>query len=117
VEKTFAAVQRDLGGEANCKRLDSYSSQIEEGWYVVAMMCGKNDYHFIRQDEKGWYNKSGYDPSLGGCYIYETLVHANVWYAVGILNGEYTVLNWPGCPVYYNEEGPLYFAVRIGWDK
>jgi len=86
VEDTFLSLQRDLGGERNCIRLDSYDSPIEDGWYVVAMMCGETDFHFIRLDEKGWYNKSGFDSNVGGCYVPFSMVHTDIWYAVGIVD-------------------------------
>lgn len=117
VETTFSAVQEDLGGEHNCRRLDSFDSPVENGWYKVAMMCGETDYHFIRLDENGWYNKSGSDKSVGGCYIPESMVNATTWLGVGVVNGTAYIFNRLQDPIYNNANGPLYFAVRNGWDE
>ena len=118
VEDTFSAVQKDLGGEKNCKRLASLDSPIEDGWYVVAMMCGDSDYHFVRYIGNGlWYNKSGYDVRIGGCYLTTDVVNSNTWYAYGSIGGNVYRFDRPGDPVYHNDNGPLYFAVRIGWDE
>lgn len=81
------------------------------------MMCGETDYYFIRLDEIGWFNKSGSDPLVGGCYIHESMVEATQWRAVDQVNGNTFIFDCPTDPVYYNENGPLYFAVRIGWDE
>ena len=114
VEKTFLAVQSDLGGEKNCIRLEHADSFIEEGWYRVAMMCGPTDYHFIRQTDWGWYNKSGHDSNFEGVLIDESLVMQDTWYPIGVRDG--IVMMFP-FPYYHCDDGPLFFAVRIGWDK
>ena len=114
-ESTFAAVQSDLGGEKNCKQLSSIDSPVDEGWYKVALMCGDTDYHFIRLTEDGWHNKSGAESWFPGCYVTENMVANNKWYPVGLIDGKPTVLK--NNTVYYNEDGPLYFEIRIGWDN
>ena len=116
-EEVFLLVQKDLGGVKNCKKLDSIDSPIEEGWYMVALMCSPVDYHFIRKDDNGWYNKSGSDPNFAGCYIPKEMVNSPVWYPVGVVDGEPCVLLLPIDEAYYRENGPIYFAVRIGWDE
>ena len=118
VEDTFLAVQKDLGGERNCKRLASFDAPVEDGWYVVAMMCGNSDYHFIRYIGDGyWYNKSGSDPFVGGCYLSTDIVNSHTWHAYGSIGNKVYKFNRPYDPTYHNDNGPLYFAVRIGWDK
>ena len=116
VEKTFAAVQRDLGGASNCRRVASIDSAVPDGWYMVAMMCADTDYHFIRLDEIGWFNKSGYDSHVGGCYLPEELVRNNKWLPAGVIDGVQYLFTGENTPVYYNENGPLIFIVREGWD-
>ena len=78
-------------------------------------MCGDTDYHFIRLTEDGWYNKSGAESWFPGCYVTENMVANNKWYPVGLINGKPTVLK--NNTVYYDEDGPLYFEIRIGWDN
>ena len=115
--EVFKAVQKDLGGEKNCVPLDSINSPVKEGWYMVALMCGLTDYHFIRLDEHGWYNKSGKNPAVGGCYISQEMVDCQKWRGVGIKDGKLTVFAEPGDPYYESETGPFYFAIRIGWGE
>ena len=107
--KTFEAVKSDLGGDRYVRRLDSIDSPIGTDEFRVALKCGPMDYHFIRQDENGWYNKSG---AGAGLYVNESVVTSDVWYAMWAENG--TAYYSPD--VYYDDE-TIYFAVKIGWDK
>lgn len=115
-KEVFGMVQRDLGGEQNC-RISSFDDAVPDGWYKVALMCSSTDYHFIRLTENGWYNKSGNDSQVGGCYIPEDMVNCNRWYACGEVEGQNYIFNLPGYPIYESPTGPIYFIVRIGWDK
>ena len=114
-EETFRAVQEDLGGSKNCVRLESIDSPVEDGWYKVALMCGEYDYHFIRLDENGWFNKSGNDPNFRGCYKDEKYVNNTYWLPAGMVNGQ-VVFALNGL-YYHDANGPIFFAVREGWSE
>ena len=109
--KTFEAVKQDLGID-NVRELTSIDDPIGEDEFKVAMKCGPTDYHFIRLDENGWYNKSG---TTIGLYIDQSMVSGDVWYAIWLNNGQAYI----GDPRYgypcYNDE-TIYFAVKIGRD-
>ncbi len=109
--KTFNAVKKDLG-ESNVRELESIDAPIGDDEFRVAMRCGPTDYHFIRLDGDSWYNKSGTAPGL---YIDQSVVTADIWYAMWMDNGQAYVGNpLYGLP-YYNYE-TIYFAVKVGWD-
>ena len=107
--KTFEAVKQDLGID-NVRELTSIDDPIGEDEFKVAMKCGPTDYHFIRLDENGWYNKSG---TTIGLYVDQSMVSGDVWYAIWLNNGQ-AYIGDPryGYP-YYNDE-TIYFAVKIG---
>lgn len=107
--KTYEAVKKDLGGDKNVRKLDSINAKVNADEFKVAMKCGPRDYHFIRLDSGGWYNKSGTAPGL---YIDQSIVAGKVWYAMWMTNGE----KYYNPNVYYNDE-TIYFAVKVGWDK
>ena len=108
-EKTFKAVQKDLGGARNVRRLKGMDAPVRKDEFKVAMKCGATDYHFIRLTENGWYNKSGTAP---GVYIDQSFVTADIWYPMWGNGNQIYIENVP----YYNYE-TVYFAVRIGWDE
>ena len=108
-EKTFKAVQKDLGGARNVRRLKGMDAPVRKDEFKVAMKCGAADYHFIRLTENGWYNKSGTAP---GVYIDQSFVTADIWYPMWGNGNQIYIENVP----YYNYE-TVYFAVRIGWDE
>ena len=109
--KTFEAVKKDLGSN-NVRELTSINDPIGEDEFKVAMKCGPMDYHFIRLDDNGWYNKSG---TLQGLYIDQSIVSGDIWYAIWMNNNK-AYIGDPnyGFP-YYNDE-TIYFAVKVGWD-
>ena len=76
--------------------------------FKVAMKCGPFDYHFIRLDGGGWYNKSGTAPGL---FIDQSFVTSDIWCAIWTYNG--MIFYDPG--MFYDDE-TIYFAVKIGWD-
>ena len=76
--------------------------------YRVALNTGPAGYHFIREDSNGWYNKP--DGFVGGFYINKDYVSSRDWYDTS--QGYYNVEP----PVLYSGD-PLYFAIKIGWDK
>ena len=65
----------------------------------------------------GWYNKSGYDPRIGGCYLLAEVVDPNVWLACGTIENAVYVYNGPSDHVYDSDNGPFCFAVWKGRDK
>lgn len=108
--KTFEAVQRDLGGRYYVRELSSIDAPIGEDEFRVAMKCGPDDYHFIRQLSDGtWYNKSGTGTGLliPVDYILYGPFGDGTWYGYSEEYG----LSYPA----YTYE-TIYFAVRIGWD-
>lgn len=106
--KTFEAVKRDLG-KNNVRELANINAPIENNEFKVALKCGPFDYHFIRQDSVGWYNKSGEMPGL---YIEQSLVECGKWYPMFMVDG----IPFTDHRIYYDDE-TIYFAVRIGWDE
>ena len=108
VESVFAAVQADIGAE-NIRRLNSPNDPIFENEYMVALRCGPNDYHFIRRDSYGWFNKSG--TLLEGIYVSESYIAGEIWYCTGIEMGNLITNHL----LYYDSE-PIFFAVKKEWD-
>ena len=110
--KTYEAVKKDLGGDKNVRRLDDINATVNADEFKVAMKCGPMDYHFIRLDNVGWYNKSG---TTSGLYIDQSFVAGDIWLAMAMINGH----PWIGDPrlgyPYYDDE-TIYFAVKVGWD-
>ena len=104
--KVFEAVKNDLGSD-NVRELSSINDPIGEDEFKVAIKCASSDYHFIRLDDTGWYNKSGLAPGL---YIDQSIVENDIWFAMW-MNGNQCYYS----PPYYNDE-TIYFAVRKGWD-
>ena len=107
-ETVFAAVQGDLG-ESNVTRLNSINDTIGADEYMVALRCGPQDYHFIRKDENGWFNKVGLDP---GYYIDESIFTKDIW-RFGYIEEGFGYLEHT---TYYEGE-IIYFAVKVGWDS
>ena len=103
VETVFSLVQADIGPE-NCMRLSSIDSQVPNGWYRVALRCAKNDYHFIREDQNGWFSKSG---RLTGTYVDASYVAGDKWYIVAEgMDPDYNIIY----------SGPIiYFAINESW--
>ena len=102
-------------GASNVRELSSINDSIGDDEFKVALKCGPMDYHFIRLDAGGWYNKSG---TTTGLYISQSVVEADVWYAMwSNSNGRAYMGNpaYGGYP-YYGDE-TIYFAVKVGWDK
>ena len=109
VRETFEAVKRDLGS-GNVRELASINDPIGNDEYLVAMRVGSGDYHFIRFDGTGWYNKSGHE---FGVYIDADRVTADYWYVVTV---GYDGIEHPDDPyitVYGGEI--IYFAVKEDW--
>jgi hypothetical protein len=105
-EKTFESVMKDLG-TGNVRRLTSINDEVYANEYKVAIKCGPNDYHFIRLDGAGWYNKSGLMP---GVHIDKSIVSAAVWYPIWMENG----VIYSTQQVYYDDK-TIYFAVKKDW--
>ena len=74
------------------------------------MKCGPVDYHFIRLDNDGWFNKSG---TTAGAYIDQSIVEQDTWYPIVGINGDPLVIKGS---TYYDDE-TIYFAVKVGWDE
>ena len=107
--ETFEAVKNDLGRD-NVRELDSIDAPIGADEYRVALKCGPEDYHFIRQYNNNiWYNKSG---TTTGCFVYQSVVESAVWYAM--YRTKYGVIR--DSSIYYDDE-TIYFAVKVGWDE
>lgn len=85
-----------------------YNSEVSDDEFKVAMKCGPMDYHFIRLDNGGWYNKSGTAPGL---FIAQSIVAGDIWYAMWMNNGKAYYR-----PDVYNDDQTIYFAVKVGWD-
>ena len=101
---------RYIVGSENIRILSSIDAPISSDEYRVAIKCGYYDFHYIRQDEKGWYNKSG---TLQGTYVPEEFVAADVWYPVrGLPDGSYEIVNYLG--IIYDDE-TMYVAIKKGW--
>ena len=111
VEDVYSCVVFDLGYR-NVRRLNSIDDPIGEDEYMVALRCGEMDYHFIRLDDSGWYNKSG---PLAGIYIDRSDVLQKTWYPITIKNGKKKVRD-TGFGLSYYEGATIYFAVKKGWD-
>lgn len=47
-------------------------------------------------------------------FIEESLVMQDTWYPIGVRDG---IVRMFPFPYYHCDDGPLFFAVRIGWDK
>ena len=47
----------------------------------------------------------------------ESCVNQNTWYGIGVYKNQIIVFMRKRDPVYQSETGPIYFAVRRGWDK
>ena len=109
--ETFEAVKNDLGSN-NVRELTSISDPIGDDEFKVALKCGPMDYHFIRLDSNGWYNKSGNAPGL---YIDQSVVAEDIWYAMWMNNGQAYVGNPKYGFPFYNDE-TIYFAVKVEWD-
>ena len=61
---TYKHVKSDLG-EDNVRPLKSIDDSIYDDEFMVALRCGKDDFHFIRRlDDGTWYNKSGNAPGV-----------------------------------------------------
>lgn len=106
-------------GPNNIRRLDAIDSPIENDEYRVAMKCrqgNRPDYHFIRQDENGWYNKSG---DYIGLYVDVSSVEAEYWYPTGIdpLTGELVIMDNEYFADRWYDDETIYFAIKEGWDK
>jgi len=114
-EEVFSLVQKDLGGEKNCIRVNSIDSSVPEGWYMVALMCSPKDFHFIRRDEIGWYDKRGSNPFVSGRYISSDMVDRTCWEGLMLLD-EKLVPDYHAA-AYFRENGPIYFLIRMGWDE
>lgn len=110
-DKVFKAVKMELG-EDNVRRLDSIDAPIAHDEYRVALNCGPTDYHFIRQDEFGWYNKSAGFP---GFYVNSSIVNTKTWRTLIFENGQMDVLE-PNVGGHIYNCGPIFFAVKVGWD-
>ena len=71
------------------------------------------DYHFIRLVGDKWYNKSG---TTQGLYVDQSVVSADIWYAMMMEDGQPKIgdprVGYP----YYNDE-TIYFAVNVRWDE
>lgn len=104
----YAAVVNDLGGPNNVRQLSSISSPINSDEFRVAVKCGSQDYHFIRQLSNGdWYNKSG---GTTGLVVSQSIVESSVWYARYMKDGVATVDR----SVQYDDV-TIYFAVKKNW--
>lgn len=116
-EEVFQYVVNDLGPN-NIRRLDKIDSPIYANEYRVAMRCrqgSRPDYHFIRQDEKGWYNKSG---ETQGIYLSTEEVNAKYWYPSYIdENGKKQVINQSDYDYMWYDDKIIYFAIKAGWDN
>ena len=110
--KTFEAVKNDLGRD-NVRELPSIDSPIAHNEFKVALKCGPMDYHFIRLVGDKWYNKSG---TTQGLYVDQSVVSADIWYAMMMEDGQPKIgdprVGYP----YYNDE-TIYFAVNVRWDE
>ena len=109
---TFELVKKDMGSQ-NVRELDSIDAPIAADEYRVALKCGPTNYHFIREYEGGWYNKSG---TKKGLYVDKSVVMADVWYARWLDRYGVVQVGDPreDYPIYTYET--IYFAVKVGWD-
>lgn len=57
------------------------ASPIGQDEFKVAMKCGPYDYHFIREENGRWYNKSG---DKDGLYIEKALITNEYWHPIYI---------------------------------
>ena len=104
----YAAVVNDFGGANNVRQLSSINSSITSDEFRVAVKCGSQDYHFIRQLSNGtWYNKSG---TTVGLVVSQAIVESPVWYARYMKDGVPTV----DYSVSYDDI-TIYFAVKKSW--
>lgn len=110
VDKTYDAVV-SVVGEDNIRPLAGIDDVVYENEYKVALRCGPTDYHFIRETENGWYNKSG---TYGGLYVSDEYVSGDKWYAQGYhpYTGQFVVDE----NTFYNGK-IIYYALRIDWDE
>ena len=81
-------------------------------------MCSKEDFHFIRLTDSGlWYSKTGAMEQYGGVMLANNEVNRNKWRTLVSVNGEYRYPPPQLGQLYSSSSGPLYFAIRIGWDE
>ena len=106
---TFERVKDDVG-EDFVRELEAIDSPIADDETLVALRCGPMDYHFIRFDGNGWFNKSG---TTKGVYISQEAVTSSIWYATYEYNGKTIVAK----EYYYDDPEIIYFAVKEGWDE
>ena len=102
----FEAVQKDLGGSANCRELDGIDIPCAPGWYKVAVRCSDTDYHFIRQIRGTLYSKSGQDNIY---MVSPDYVSGDRW---GITRYDFD--SFGADPPYTGEI--IFFEIREGWD-
>lgn len=107
-ETLYREVKNDVG-EENIRRLNSITDPIADDEYLVAMRTGPNDFHFIRKDSNGWYNKTG---KKEGMYVSKEYVLGETWYPRWMQNGVIRESR----ETFYDDK-IIYAAIKIGWDK
>ena len=110
VQKTYDAVVSVVGDD-NIRLLTGIDDVVYDNECKVALRCGQTDYHFIRETENGWYNKSG---TYGGLYVSEEYVLGDEWYAQGY--HPYTGNFVEDKNTCYTGR-IIYYALRVDWDE
>ncbi len=105
-EMVLEYVKKDLG-EENVRGPLALTDPIGDDEYLVALKCNEIDYHFIRRDQLGWYNKPS---KYLGYYVPESFVDSELWLIKIYDEGEI----YRTTVAYYGTT--IYFAVKIGWD-
>ncbi len=106
--ETFGYVQKELGVN-NVEEVDLDTYTVGENEYLVALKCGKTDFHFARLDENGWYYKCG---TAQGLYVSQSYIEGEKWYSMWIDEKGKTVY---GDTCY--DDDTIYFVIKEGWDE
>ena len=109
---TVFGLMQDALGQENVRLLDSIDSPIHDNEYRILLMCGADDYHFMRQLSNGeWYNKSGEHPGWILQPEHYFLLTADEWRE---LSEAYMASEPEKYPIKYNG-GSIVIAINRGW--
>ena len=112
--EVYGLVERIVGKE-NIAPHDSILEDVDDDWYMVALMTGKDDYHFIVFDHGDVYNKQGNTDFVKGCTI--ECILSTVW--VSHFHEQEQIDQYAQAlenPQLYTD-GPVFFSIRRTWDE
>ena len=112
--EVYGLVERIVGKE-NITPHDSKLEDVDDDWYMVALMTGKDDYHFIVFDHGVVYNKQGNTDFVKGCTI--ECILSTVW--VSHFHEQEQIDQYAQVlenPQLYTDR-PVFFSIRRTWDE